>query len=308
MNKYSKIFITNYDSMLGNALERRLRDDGFRNLLKTGTAEFNLKDQRSVEKFFQDNKPDYVFLIPAKSGGIMLNINRSAELLYDNLEAQNNVIHSSWLSGVERLLMIGASCVYPKNSSQPIKEEYLLTGPLEPTSEAYSLAKIAGIKLCEHYNRQYKTAFLTIVPATVYGPGDDFDVDSSHVLPALIRRFHEAKIKDAPSAIVWGTGNARREFIYVDDLIDACLFLMRQPNNAGLINIGTSQDASIKELSRLIKEIVGFNGNLEFDAAKPEGASQKLLDTTRMTSSGWTSKVDLMTGIDKTYRWYINSL
>lgn len=301
MIKDDKIFIINHERMPGRAFVRLFREKGFCNLILKAAPELDLLKQKDVEYFFQKEKPDYVILTSIKSGGIQANINKPAEFLYDNLEAQNNVIHSALRYKVKKLLYVGASCVYPKDCPQPMKEEYLLAGPLEPTSEPYSVAKIAGIKMCQYYNRQYGANFISVIPATFFGPDDDFDVKTSHVIAALIRRFHDAKIEDKPTVTVWGTGNARREFIYVDDMVEACLFLIQNYNGSNVTNVGTGTDLSIRELSLLIKEIVGFKGKIKFDGTRPDGAMRKLLDISRMVSLGWQAKVDIRIGIQNTY-------
>lgn len=308
MRKDAKIFVTDHESPLGRALVRRLKKDGFKDLLLKTHSELDLLDQPSVFIFFQKESPDYVFLTQARAGGIRANIDNPAEFLYDNLQAQTNVIHSSWRYKVRKLLFVGASCVYPKSCPQPMKEEYMLTGPLEPTSEPSAIAKIAGMRLCQYYDRQYNTNFISIIPATIFGPEDNFDIESSHVIPALIRRFHEAKVEGKTSVIIWGSGDARREFIYVDDMADASLYLMQRYNGPEVINVGTGVDISIRELASLIKNIVGFKGNLEFDTTKPEGTMRKLLDVTRLSLLGWKAKMDIESSLRNTYQHYVQSL
>lgn len=308
MRKDAKIFIQDHESLLGKAFVRRLKKEGFDNLLLRSQKELNLLNQYLVSLFFQKEKPDYVFLTSGKSGGIKANMDHPAEFLYDNLQIQNNIIHSSWQSNVKKLLFIGASCIYPKNSPQPMKKEYLLTGPLEQSSEPYSIAKIAGVKICQYYNRQYQANFISAIPATIFGPEDDFGIETSHVIPALIRKFHKAKVEKKYSVSIWGTGNAQREFIYIDDMADACIFLMKNYNDPNIINVGTGTDISIRELALLIKNIVSFKGKLEFDNTKPEGTMRKLLDTSKLSSLGWKSQVDLKTGVQNTYLSYIKSL
>jgi len=301
MNSNDRIYITNHDKMPGRVFVRIFKEKGFRNLILKTAPELDLLEQPSVRSFFQNEKPDYVILASIKSGGIQANIDDPAGFLYDNLTAQNNVIHSAFRSSVKKMLYIGASCVYPKDCPQPMKEEYLLIGPLEPTSEPYSLAKITGMKMCECYNRQYGANFISVVPATIFGPDDDFDADTSHVIPALIRRFHEAKKEGRPSVSVWGSGNARREFIYADDMVDACLFLMRSYDKPEPINIGTGVDITIRELAQEISQVVGFKGGLIFDTSRPEGAMRKLLDISKITSLGWKSKTAIRIGIRNAY-------
>ena len=290
--------------MVGSAIVRRLQKDGFVNLLLRGREELDLLDQSAVRRFFETEKPDFVFLAAAKVGGILANNTYRAQFIYENLQIQNNIIHSAYLSGVKKLLFLGSSCIYPKHAPQPMKEEHLLTGPLEPTNEPYAIAKIAGIKMCQAYNDQYGTDFISVMPTNLYGPNDNFDLQTSHVLPALIRKFHEAKLKQAPVVQIWGTGNPKREFLHVDDLVDACLFLMRNYSGNDFVNIGVGQDISIKELALLIKQIVGYTGELTFDTSKPDGTPRKLLDVSRLNKLGWSAKIGLEQGITETYRWF----
>ena len=303
MTKDAKILIIGNNSLTGAALVQRLKEDGFKKILIM-RSEPNLMNQRAVQFFFKRNKPDYVFLAGVKSGGIMANCNRPAEFIYANLQVQNNVIQSALETKVKRLLFVASSCVYPKNCLQPMKEEYLLTGPLEPTSEAFAVAKLAGIKMCQFYNKQYGTNFISVIPATVYGKNDDFNPEASHVLPALMRKIYEAKIKKESTVTIWGTGKPRREFLHVGDMVDACIYLMKNLKAPEVINVGTGSDISICELAELLKEIVGFKGRLKFDTSKPDGVPQKLLDTRRLKSLGWTANVDLKTGLKDTYNWY----
>lgn len=303
MKKDSRILIAGDKSLVGSALLQRLKRDGYKKIIAIPPT-LDWIDQRAVSIFFQKNKPEYIFFIDIKSGGIMANRSYPAEFIYLNLQAQNNVIHSARETGVKKLLFLASSCVYPKNCPQPIKEDYLLSGPLETTSEAFALAKIAGIKLCQFYNRQYKTNFISVIPATIYGPNDNFDLKLSHVLPALLRRIHEAKVEKEASVTVWGTGKPKREFLYVDDMVNACIFLMRNFKIPEVINVGAGRDISIYELARLLQEIIGFKGKLKFDTNKPDGVPQKLLDNSRLKSLGWTTKVDLGNGLKKTYSWY----
>lgn len=303
MKKDSRILIVGDRSPVGSALLQRLKQDGYKKIVAIAPT-LDWIDQRAVNIFFQKNKVEYIFFIDIKSGGIMANRSYPAEFIYRNLQAQNNVIHSARESGVKKLLFLASSCVYPKHCPQPIKEDYLLSGPLETTSEAFALAKIAGIKMCQFYNRQYKTNFISVIPATIYGPNDNFDLKLSHALPALLRRIHEAKVKKEASVTVWGTGKPRREFLYVDDMVDACIFLMRNFKIPEVINAGAGRDISIYELAQLLQEIIGFKGKLKFDTNKPDGTPHKLLDNSRLKSLGWTANVGLRNGLEKTYSWY----
>lgn len=303
MKKHSRIFIVGHSSLVGSALLKRLARSAFNNII-TIPSGFNLTDQKAVFSFFKTRKPEYLFIIDVISGGILANSARPAEFIYNNLQVQNNVIHYAWKTGTKKLIFIGSSCVYPKSCSQPMKEECLLTGALEPTSEAFAIAKIAGIKMCQYYNRQYGTNFISAIPATVYGQKDNFDIESSHVLPALMRRFHEAKIKRKREVVIWGTGKPRREFLYVDDMVDACIFLMVNFKTPEIINVGTGSDISIRDLAELLKEIVDFKGKLKFDTNKPDGVARKLLDIGRLKSLGWEAKVGLRDGLEEVYNWY----
>jgi len=318
MDKSSKIFIAGHGGMVGSALVKKLRSEGFKNLLLRTSAELDLRDQKSVEEFFTYERPEYVFLAAARVGGIIANSTRKGEFIYDNLMIQTNVIHSARHSGVKRLLFLGSSCIYPRLCPQPIKEEYLLTGPLEATNDAYAIAKIAGITQCRSYNEQYGTGFLSIMPNNLYGPNDNFDLTSSHVLPALIRKFHEARISGAPTVTIWGSGSPLREFMHVDDLADASLFLMSRPEQVysglltytpapGLINVGSGQELSIAELAGMVKLTVGFEGELVFDLSKPDGTPRKLMDTSRMHDLGWHHRIDLDQGLQDVYRWFLAS-
>ena len=315
MDKYSKIFVAGSNGLVGSALVRRLRRGGYTNLLTPEINELDLTDQRAVAGFFAAEKPEYVILAAAKVGGIHANNTFPAEFIYLNLMIQNNVIHQAWVNGVTRLLFLGSSCIYPRLAPQPMKEEYLLTGLLEPTNEPYALAKIAGIKLCEAYNRQYGTKFIAVMPTNLFGPGDNFHPENSHVLPALIRRFHEAKVQGLPEIVVWGTGTPRRELLYVDDMADGSVFLLEQPDEAiapellsyprpCFVNMGTGIDVTISELAKTVKRVVGYTGTLVFDHTKPDGAPRKLEDVSRMNALGWQAKVPLAEGIRMTYEWY----
>ncbi|HEU0065412.1 MAG TPA: GDP-L-fucose synthase [Flavisolibacter sp.] len=302
MEKNSKIFIAGSRGMVGSALLRKLTKEGFSNFILPSSSDLNLKDQKAVEYFFKSEKPDYVFLAAAKVGGILANNSFKGEFIYDNLMIQNNVIHQSYVNNVKKLLFLGSSCIYPKIAPQPLKEEYLLTGQLEPTNEPYAIAKIAGIKMCDAYRDQYGCNFISVMPTNLYGPNDNYDLKNSHVLPALIRKIHEAKEKEDDEVIVWGTGTPRREFLHAGDLADACYYLMQDYNEPGFINIGLGEDISIKELAELIKEIAGYKGRLVFDHSKPDGTPRKLLDVSKLHSLGWRAKIDLMSGIKQVYK------
>ncbi|MGM7719635.1 GDP-L-fucose synthase [Metabacillus sp. Hm71] len=310
MKLSSKIYIAGHRGLVGSAIKRRLEQLGYQNLLYRTSAELDLRDQKAVDTFFKNEKPEFVFLAAAKVGGILANNTYPAEFLYDNLMIETNIINASYNNSVKKLLFFGSSCIYPKFASQPIKEEYLLTGELEPTNEPYAIAKITGIKLCESYNRQYNTNYISVMPTNLYGINDNFDLQSSHVLPALIRKFHEAKVMGKEFVEVWGTGNPKREFLYVDDLADASVFLMENfgtKDKGSLVNVGTGKDISIADLAKLIKKIVGFNGEIRFDSSKPDGTPRKLLDVTRLTNLGWQAQTSLEDGINKTYKWFIEN-
>ena len=302
MNKSSKIYIAGHRGMVGSAIHRKLQKEGFINFILKTSVELDLKNQTAVTSFFEKEKPDYVFLAAAKVGGIHANNCYRAEFLYDNLMIQNNVIHQSYLNNVKKLMFLGSSCIYPKLAPQPLKEEYLLTGPLEQTNEAYAIAKIAGIKLCENYNRQYGTDYISVMPTNLYGPNDNYDLNNSHVLPALIRKFHEAKTNNDASVEVWGTGTPRREFLHADDLADACYYLMNNYQSDEPINVGTGEDVTIKELAELIQKIVGFEGDLKWNTDKPDGTPQKLMDVTKLSKLGWNYKISLEEGIKNVYQ------
>jgi GDP-L-fucose synthase len=304
MNLTDKIFIAGHRGLVGSALVRFLSQAGFTNLLTRTKAELDLRDETSLERFFEQERPAYVFLAAAKVGGIWANQIAPADFIHDNLKIQTHVIHQSYCHGVKKLLFLGSSCIYPRECPQPIREDYLLSGPLEPTNEAYAIAKIAGIKMCQAYNAQYGTRFIATMPTNLYGPEDNFDLNTSHVLPALIRKFHEAKQQGASEVIMWGSGRPRREFLYVDDLVEACVYLMQHYDGSEIINIGTGQDIPILELAHLIRKIVGFTGNLTLDSTKPDGTPQKLLDVSRLSALGWQAKTSLRDGIEKTYSWY----
>ncbi len=350
MNKDSRIYIAGHKGLVGSAILRRLRGEGYTNLITRSHQDLDLMRQAEVEAFFASERPEYVFLAAARVGGIFANNSYPAEFIYNNIMLQSNVIHAAYLLSVKKLLFLGSSCIYPRDCPQPMKEEYLLSGKLEPTNEAYAVAKIAGIKMCQSYNRQYGTHFISVMPTNLYGPGDNFDLKTSHALAALIRKFHEARVRGAnlleakevggsegfgleavgqgqrngfergfasnlkrsapptPSGdfvTIWGSGSPRREFIYVDDLADASLFVMKHYDKSDIINIGVGKDISIRELAEMIKEIVGFEGDLRFDSSKPDGTPRKLLDVSRLEHLGWKSMTSLREGIKKTYRWYV---
>jgi GDP-L-fucose synthase len=321
MDKNSKIYVAGHKGLVGSAIVRKLESEGFENLVLRTSKELDLRNQSDVSGFFEKEKPEYVYLAAAKVGGIVANNTYPAEFIYNNLMIQNNVIHSAYLSGVKRLLFLGSTCIYPKLAPQPLKEEYLLTGPLEPTNDAYAMAKIAGITMCRAYNRQYGTRFLAAMPTNLYGPNDNFDLEKSHVLPALIRKFHEAKTGGGDNVVLWGTGTPRREFLHVDDLADACLFLMNlaeetydsllasgpQSPAPALINIGSGEEISIRELAILIKEVIGFTGELELDASRPDGTPRKLCDVSKLHGLGWRHGITLEEGIRSVYRWYLEN-
>lgn len=304
MNYSSKIYVAGHRGLVGSAIVRTLKAEGYNNIVSRTHSELELENQSAVEDFFAKEKPEYVFLAAAKVGGIHANNTYPAEFIFDNLQIQNNVIHSSYLQKVKKLCFLGSSCIYPKFAPQPIKEEYFLDGKLEPTNDAYAVAKIAGIKMCQSYNKQYGTNFISVMPTNLYGPNDSFDLQNSHVLPALIRKFVEARNTKAPNVTLWGTGNPKREFLYIDDMANASLFLMKNYNDSEIINIGTGMDVSILELAHLIGETVGYNGKIVFDATKPDGTPRKLLDVSKINALGWRAAVPLRDGIQQTIRWY----
>jgi GDP-L-fucose synthase len=354
MNKTSRIYVAGHKGLVGSEILRRLQTEGYLNLIVRSHQDFDLMRQAEVEAFFRRERPEFVFLAAAKVGGILANSTYPAEFIYQNLLVESNVIHSAYDAGVKKLLFLGSSCIYPRDCPQPMKEEYLLSGKLEPTNEPYAISKIAGIKMCQSYNRQYGTRFISVMPTNLYGPGDNFNLETSHVLPALIRKFHEAKVRgqrseirdqrsegrgNAPSAAIgsrsevggrreifppssgaersapqtsgdsfvtiWGTGTPRREFLHVEDLADACVFLMDHYEDSEIINIGVGKDISIIELADLIKDIVGFNGIIHYDRSKPDGTPRKLLDVSKLKALGWQPKISLRQGIEMTYRWYV---
>ncbi|MFA6524246.1 MAG: GDP-L-fucose synthase [Candidatus Paceibacterota bacterium] len=315
MNKNSKIYVAGHRGLVGSALTRALKKGGYTNLIMRTHQELDLTRQADVEHFFMTEKPEYVFLAAAKVGGIMANNTYPAEFIYQNLVIETNIIESARKNGVKKLLFLGSSCIYPKFAPQPMKEEHLLTGTIEPTNEPYALAKIAGIKMCQSYNRQYGTNFVAVMPTNLYGPNDNFDLTSSHVLPALIRKFHEAKEAGAKEVVAWGTGSPKREFLHVDDLAEACLFVMnkynptKEENEKGSIfmNLGTGEDISIKELTEMIKEVVEFKGKIVWDTTKPDGTPRKLLDVSKINNLGWKSAITLENGIRTTYEWFLGN-
>lgn len=304
MQTDSRIYVSGHNGLVGSALVRRLKKDGYSNLIVRSRSELDLRDQASVASFFEANRPEYVFLAAAKVGGILANSSYPAEFIYDNLAMQTNVIHSAYRHGAKKLAFLGSSCIYPRLAPQPIKEEYLLTGPLEPTNEAYAIAKIAGIKMAQAYRQQYGFNAISLMPTNLYGPGDNFDLNSSHVLPALIRKAHEARVGNSPEMMIWGTGSPRREFLHVDDMADAAIFLMQKYESDSVINVGVGSDISIRELSELIVRVVGFPGKLSFDTTKPDGMPRKLLDVSRINALGWTPKISIEDGVASTYAWF----
>jgi len=318
MQSDAKIFVAGHRGMVGSAIVRALQEAGYSNLLLRSRTELDLCNQGAVESFFREQRPEYVFLAAARVGGIIANSSYKGEFIHDNLMIQNNIIHSSWIAGVTRLLFLGSTCIYPKFAPQPMKEEYLLTGPLEPTNDAYAIAKIAGICQCRSYNQQYGTRYLSAMPNNLYGPNDNFDLETSHVLPAMIRKFHEAKLRGDASVTIWGTGTPLREFLQVDDLAAACVFLMNlddprydallnDPVAPALINVGSGQEISIRDLALLVQDVVGFTGGIVFDADKPDGTPRKLADSSRIHVLGWRHTVELRDGVAGAYRWFLEN-
>lgn len=306
MDKILKIYIAGHRGMVGSAIYRKLQKEGYTNFVTRTSAELDLRNQQAVAEFFEQEKPAYVFLAAAKVGGIVANNTYRADFLYENLQIQNNIIHSSYLNGVKKLLFLGSSCIYPKMAPQPLKEEYLLTGLLEQTNEPYAIAKIAGIKMCDAYRAQYGCNYISVMPTNLYGYNDNYHPQNSHVLPALIRRFHEAKIQKSPAVTIWGTGSPMREFLFADDLAEACYYLMENYDEAGLVNIGTGEDITIKDLALLIKSIVGYDGEINFDTSKPDGTPRKLMDVTKLHSKGWKHKIELKEGIALAYNDFLS--
>lgn len=316
MNKNSRIYIAGHRGLVGSALLRKLRAEGYSRLIVRTRQELDLTQQAEVNAFFDSEKPEHVFLAAARVGGILANNTYPADFIYNNIMIQANVIHAAYRSAVKRLLCLGSSCIYPRDALQPMKEQYLLSGKLEPTNEPYAIAKIAGIKMCQSYNRQYGTHFVSVMPTNLYGPGDNFDLKTSHVLPALIRKFHEAKGSDELRVTsdekdrfvtIWGTGSPRREFLHVDDLADACLFIMIHYDENEIVNVGVGKDISISELAELVREIVGFKGRIRFDSSKPDGTPRKLLDINKLEAFGWRATISLREGIKQTYGWYVEN-
>jgi GDP-L-fucose synthase len=301
MEKDAKIYVAGHRGMVGSAIIRCLRENGYHNIVIRTSSELDLRRQQAVEYFFDEERPEYVFLAAAKVGGILANDTYRATFLYDNLMIQNNVIHSAWKSGVKKLLFLGSSCIYPKLAPQPLKEDYLLTGELEPTNEPYAIAKIAGIKMCDAYRSQYGFNAISAMPTNLYGPNDNDDLQNSHVIPALMRKFHEAKISGAPEVLVWGSGQPLREFLHVDDLAEACLHLMLHYNDSGFVNVGAGQDITIRDLAIRLKEIVGFSGELVFDTTKPDGTPRKLMDVSKIHRLGWHHRIGLKDGLRTVY-------
>ncbi|MCM0082792.1 GDP-L-fucose synthase [Geomonas sp. Red32] len=308
MDKGGKVFVAGHRGLVGSAIVRELEGQGYGNLVVRTSKELDLRDQAATAAFFAAERPDYVLVAAAKVGGIVANNSYPADFIYDNLMIQNNVVHSAYLNGVKKLLLLGSTCIYPKMAPQPIKEEYLLTGPLEPTNEPYAIAKIAGIKMCQSYNRQYGTRFISAMPTNLYGPNDNFDLTTSHVLPALLRKFHEAKVAGEPEVVVWGSGTPYREFVHVDDVARASVFLMQNYEGNEPVNIGSGVELTIKELALKIGEVVGYRGDIRFDASKPDGTPRKLCDVARIHELGWRHQIELEEGLKSTYGWYLSQL
>ena len=305
MEKSARIYVAGHRGLVGSAIWRELQNQGFPNLVGRTRAELNLLDSAAVRSFLDEQRPEYIFIAAARVGGIHANSTRPAHFLYENLQIQNNLIHGAWQVGVKKLLFLGSSCIYPRHAPQPMKEEHLLTGPLEPTNEWYAIAKITGIKMCQAYRRQYGCDFISAMPTNMYGPLDNFDLESSHVIPALIRKFHEAKQSGAAEAVVWGTGAPRREFLYSDDLARACVFLMQKYSGEQFVNVGCGNDVTIRALAETIRDIVGFTGQIRWDNSKPDGAPRKLLDISTLKSLGWSPQVDLKTGLNLAYQSFL---
>ena len=307
MERGSRIYIAGHRGLVGSAILRRISAEGYKNIVTATSGELDLRRQKDVEDFLESGRPEYVFLAAAKVGGILANSSYPAEFMYSNLIIEANVIQASYKFGVKKLLFLGSSCIYPKYAPQPMREDCLLSGELEPTNEPYAVAKIAGIKLCQSYNRQYGTDFISVMPTNLYGPNDNFDLNSSHVLPAMIRKFHDARVSGRPSVTLWGTGSPFREFLHVDDLADACVFLMKNYRGNEIINIGTGKDIRISELAELVRGIVGFQGGIAWDPSRPDGTPRKLLDVGRLRALGWRPGIGLEDGIKDTYRWYLEN-
>lgn len=307
MDKKSKIYVAGHRGLVGSAIVRKLQENGYNNITSKTHSELDLTDSYQVEEFFKNERPEYVFLAAAKVGGILANNTYPADFIFENLKIQNNVIGMAHKYNVKKLMFLGSSCIYPKMCSQPIKEEYLLSGYLEPTNEAYALAKISGLKMCEFFNKQYGTNFISVMPTNLYGPYDNYHPENSHVMPALIRRFHEAKINNSKEVVVWGSGTPLREFLYSEDMADACIHLMDTYEGNDFFNIGTGKEITIKGLAEMVKEVVGYEGTLTFDSSKPDGTPRKLLDVTRLSEAGWKYKTELRDGIEKAYKWYVQN-
>jgi GDP-L-fucose synthase len=305
MNKEAKIYVAGHRGMVGSGITRLLKSRGYSNVITRTHAELDLLDQAAVHAFLKNEKPDYIFIAAAKVGGIQANNVYRADFIYQNLMIECNLTHGAYLAGINNLMSLGSSCIYPRDCPQPIKEEYLLTGPLEQTNEPYALAKIAGIKLCENYNRQYGTKYVSVMPTNLYGPGDNYDLNNSHVLPALIRKAHEAKLRKDPVLMVWGSGKPRREFLHVDDMARACVMLMEQGYDGSFVNIGCGNDITIRELVEEVVSVVGFEGQLQFDTSKPDGTPQKLLDVSKVNALGWKAEITLRPGIQDAYNWFL---
>ncbi|KZL89720.1 GDP-L-fucose synthase family protein [Clostridium magnum] len=304
MKKDSKIYVAGHKGLVGSAIVRKLKEKGYTNIIGKTHSELDLKNSFEVEEFFKTEKPEYVFLAAAKVGGILANSTYPADFIYENLQIQNNVIGMAHKYEVKKLMFLGSSCIYPKMCPQPIKEEYLLSGYLEETNEAYALAKISGLRMCQFFNKQYRTNYISVMPTNLYGPYDNFHPENSHVMPALIRRFHEAKEKNAPEVVVWGSGTPLREFLYSEDMADACVYLMETYEGNNFFNIGTGKEISIRGLAEMVKEVVGYEGELVFDASKPDGTPRKLLDVSRLEAAGWAYKTELRDGVEKAYEWF----
>ncbi len=300
----ARVFVAGHRGLVGSAIVRRLQEASFSRIETATREQLDLRDQAAVNYWFRANRPEYVFLVAGTVGGILANSTRPAEFIYDNMMIHATVVHAAHLFPVKRLLYLGSSCIYPRECPQPMKEEHLLSGHLEPTNEPYAIAKIAGLEMIDAYRRQYGFHGVSVMPTNLYGPNDNFDLKNSHVLPALVRRFHEAKASNAPEVVVWGTGSPRREFLHVDDLAEACLFVMREYDGAGILNVGVGEDVSIRELAEMVKDVVGYKGELRFDPSKPDGTPRKLLDVSRLAALGWRAKTPLRQGLEETYAWY----
>lgn len=306
VEKTSRIFVAGHGGLAGSAIARQLRKQGYQNLIERTRADLDLRNQAAVDAFFATERPEYVFLAAARVGGILANSTQPAEFLQENLAIQSNVIHAAYRHGAKKLEFLGSSCIYPKLAPQPMREEYLLTGPLEPTNEWYAIAKIAGIKMAQAYRRQYGFSAISLLPTNLYGPGDNFDLAASHVLPALIRKFHEARAAEAPEVVIWGTGSPRREFLHVDDFAEAAVFLMENYDDPEIINVGVGEDLTIRELAELVRDVTGYRGALVFDTSKPDGTPRKLLDVSRLHDLGWKARIPLRAGVESTYKWFID--